>query len=438
MASYYIWTVGCQMNKADSERIRGLLESWGMGPAQDMESADTIVLNSCVVREKAENRVLSKMGSLKALKKERPDVSIIVTGCLVEGGAEDLQGQYPYVDAFFRAGQFSEIVDWGLQRGFSSSAFRGSTPASNDSPTAYVPIIEGCDNFCSYCIVPYRRGREKSRPFAEIVGEVRGLAGRSVKEVTLVGQNVDSYGHDLPDRPDLAGLLSEMNNIDGMRRLRFLTSHPKDMTTRLIETIPALDKVCEHINLPAQSGNDEILKAMRRGYGTARYRELIGEIRRAIPRVALSTDVIVGFPGETEDQFLDTYNLIEEIRFDTVHVAAYSPRPGTLAARSLKDDVPDKVKKLRLSIIENLQTEISGEINSGLVGHVVEVLIEKLVAGKWMGRTRTGKLVFLKPEDYETRPGTDLRGELAAVKIARASPWSMAGELVTEANCVTR
>ncbi len=425
------------MNKADSERIRGLLESWGMGPAEDMESANTIVLNSCVVREKAENRVLSKMGNLKALKKERPDVSIIVTGCLVDGEAEDLQGQYPYVDAFFKAGQFSEIADWGLQKGFSVAAVPGSTCASSDSTIAYVPIIEGCDNFCSYCIVPYRRGREKSRPFREIVAEVRGLAGRGVREVTLVGQNVDSYGHDLPDRPDLAGLLSELNTIDGIRRLRFLTSHPKDMTARLIETIPALDKVCEHINLPAQSGNDEILKAMRRGYSAARYRELIGEIRKAIPRVALSTDVIVGFPGETEDQFLDTYNMIDEVRFDTVHVAAYSPRPGTLAARSMKDDVPDKVKKLRLSIIENLQTEISGEINSALVGQVVEILVEKQVAGKWMGRTRTGKLVFLKPEDYQTRPGADLRGELVAIKITRASPWSMAGEPVTEAGCVT-
>ncbi|MBI4331576.1 MAG: MiaB/RimO family radical SAM methylthiotransferase [Chloroflexi bacterium] len=493
MASYYIWTIGCQMNKADSERVKGLFDSWGLAPAPDVQSADTIVLNSCVVRQKAENRVVSKIGSLAALKRKRPDASIIVIGCLVDGQTDELRRLYPHVDAFFKAGEYGDIAAWGVSKGLGGAnppvspfakggrdmtslfargredlpspfanggenpsvspfakggrgmtslfarrgedlpspfAKRGENPPESpfekggqkgDSPVAYVPVIHGCDNFCSYCIVPYRRGREKSRPAAEIISEVRGMAARGVREVTLVGQNVDSYGHDLPEPADLAVLLQELNEIEGLYRLRFLTSHPKDMTLRLIRMIAGMDKVCRHINLPVQSGNDEILKAMRRGYTSANYRKLIEEIRRFLPDAALSTDVIVGFPGETEEQFLDTYRLLEEVRFDAVHVAAYSPRAGTLASRTLKDDVPVEVKMARLQRVEALQEKVAGEINSELAGKTVEVLVEKRAGEKWSGRTRSNKLVFFEA-------GGDLVGKLVCVRIDRTSPWSLTGE----------
>ncbi len=416
------------MNKADSERIRALLENQGLAPSPTPDSADVIVLNSCVVRQKAENRVLSKISSLKQLKKERPAASIVVTGCLVDGQVEELRRRHPHVDFFFRPGQVSNLNDVLQAAGLASPARLSATPVSSiRSPVAFVPVIEGCDNFCSYCIVPYRRGREKSRPVEEIACEVQRMVSQGVREVTLVGQNVDSYGHDLPEHADLADLLQRLNGIDGLYRIRFLTSHPKDMKPKLIDMIPRLDRVCEHISLPVQSGSDGILRTMCRGYTGAQYRQLIDRIRQTIPGVALSTDVIVGFPGETEEQFLETYRLLEEIRFDTVHVAAYSPRPGTEASRVLKDDVPQEVKMERLRKVEDLQEKIQSEINAGLVGKDVEVLVEKRAGGKWMGRTRTGKLVFF--ED-----GGNFLGRLVLVRIGRASPWSMLGKLVVERN----
>ena len=227
-----------------------------------------------------------------------------------------------------------------------------------------MPIIQGCNNFCAYCVVPYRRGREKSRPLSEIICEVKELVQRGTKEVTLLGQNVDSYGHDLPEKPELADLLTELNGIDGLYRIRFLTNHPKDMSRRLIKTVAHLEKVCKNITLPAQAGSNEILKAMRRGYTIEDYKRLVNEIRREIPDVGLVSDIIVGFPSETEAQFQQTVDLLTELRFDTVHLAAYSPRPGTIAARELTDDVPQDEKKRRLVILEKLQENIVTEINA--------------------------------------------------------------------------
>ena len=291
-------------------------------------------------------------------------------------------------------------------------------------PAAYIPIIQGCNNFCSYCIVPYRRGRERSRPVEEIVSEVRKLVCRGVKEVTLLGQNVDSYGHDLPGTPDLADLLDRLNAVDGLARIRFLTSHPKDMSSRLIERVAYLDKVCEEISLPVQSGSNDILKVMRRGYTAERYLELVGEIRGKIPGVALSTDVIVGFPSETEAQFQETYDLLSTMRFDKVHVAAYSPRPGTVAAQKFADNVPLAEKKERLRKVEKLQKQISAENNAQLLGKTVEILVEGSKNGKWQGRTRGGKLVFFE------EAGNYL-GRLAKVRIEKTSPWALQGSLET-------
>ena len=293
--------------------------------------------------------------------------------------------------------------------------------SANTGVTAYVPIIQGCNSFCSYCIVPYRRGREKSRPVEEIIQHARVLVRRGVKEVTLVGQIVDSYGHDLPEKPDLADLLEEMNKIEGLLRIRFLTNHPKDMSRKLMETVARLENVCEHINLPAQAGDNEILKAMRRGYTIEKYKALIQEIRSTIPDIALSTDVIVGFPGETEQQFENTMALLNEIRFDKVHIAAYSPREGTIAARELADDVSLEEKKRRQGKAEDLEESIATEINAGFLNKTVEVLVEGKKKGKSQGRTRQDKLVFFPSNQ-------DVRGQLVRVKINKTSPWSLQGD----------
>jgi tRNA-2-methylthio-N6-dimethylallyladenosine synthase len=413
MPQYYIWTIGCQMNKAESERLGSFFEQLGYQATATADEADIIVLNSCVVRQSAENRVINKLHALRPLKKTNPGLTLALTGCLVDSDTDRLKRNFPHVDHFFKPGEHPHWLD---KAGWEQALPRNPTPA------AYVSIIQGCNNFCSYCIVPYRRGREKSRPVDEISCEVRELVNRGAREVTLLGQNVDSYGHDLPDKPDLADLLNELNGIDGLRRLRFLTNHPEDMSTRLIEAVAYLDKVCELINIPVQSGNDDILKLMRRGYTVEHYRRLITEIRDRIPGVALSTDVIVGFPAESEQQFMDTFNLLADLKFDTVHVAAYSPRPGTIAARELEDDIPVAEKKRRLNMVEQLQESIATEINARLLGRTVEILVEGKKKGKWQGRTRSGKLVFFGDT-------VDHTGQLVNIRIEKTGPWSLQGSI---------
>ncbi len=401
------------MNKAESERLGSYLEQLGYHSTATTDEADLIVLNSCVVRQSAENRVVNKLNALKPLKKLHPNLTLAVTGCLVNAELAQLKERFPYVDYFFKPGdypQWLEKAEWGqiLPR--------------HPAPSTYVPIIQGCDNFCSYCIVPYRRGRERSRPVEQIVNEVKELANRGTREVTLLGQNVDSYGHDLPHQPDLADLLHELNAIEGLFRLRFLTNHPKDISPKLIEAIAYLDKVCEQLSLPVQSGSNDILKAMRRGYTVEQYRQLITEIRGKIPGVHLSTDVIVGFPSETEHQFQQTVDLLSETRFDTVHVAAYSPRPGTFAAKNLEDNVPPVEKRRRLDQIERLQEGIAAEINAQLWDKVVEVLVDGERKGKWQSRTRSGKLVFFGDSN-------DCLGKLMKIRIEKTSPWSLQGRV---------
>jgi len=261
-----------------------------------------------------------------------------------------------------------------------------------------------------------------SQPVGEIVCEVAELVGRGIKEVTLVGQNVDSYGHDLPGHPDLADLLNELSSMDEIARIRFLTNHPKDISLKLIETISSLDKVCEHLELPVQSGDNDILKAMRRGYTVERYRELVNFIRRKVPQISLSTDIIVGFPGETEEQFEHSLSLVQEMKFDVVHLAAYSPRLGTIAWRECQDDIPVEVKKERFNKIEELQTAIASEINSQLQGREMEVLVEGRKKEKWFGRTRSNKLVFFEDAG-------DWLGQLVRIQIEKTSPWSLGGEV---------
>ncbi len=400
------------MNKAESERLGSYFEERGYQPTATADKADLIVVNSCVVRQSAESRVVNKLNALKPLKRANGRLTIALTGCFVDSQIDQLKHHFPHVDHFFKPGDYPQWLEKQDEL---------SLP-QHPAPSTFVTIMQGCDNFCSYCIVPYRRGRERSRPVEEIAGEVKELLHRGVKEVTLLGQNVDSYGHDLPDKPDLAELLRELNSIDGLVRIRFLTNHPKDMSSRLIHAVASSDKVCEHISLPVQSGSNDILSAMKRGYTAEHYLQLIALIRRQIPGVALSTDVIVGFPSESPREFQQTLGLLSELRFDTVHVAAYSPRPGTFAAKNLEDNVPLADKKERLNKIEQLQERIASEINARLLGKTVEILVEGKKGGKWHGRTRTGKLVFISDDNY-------CRGQLKKIRIEYTSPWSLQGKV---------
>ena len=435
MLRYYSWTIGCQMNKAESQRIAGYLDAAGYQAAASFSDADLVVLNTCVVRQSAENKVLGTLGLLKGLKNEHPNLRILVTGCLVNSNTQELKRRFPHVNLLFKPGDYPELVAWGQKQGilFEQGSLRGPFPALktsthyNDagmtsSPCVYIPIIQGCDNFCSYCIVPYRRGREVSRPVEEIVYEVKELARQGIKEITLLGQNVDSYGHDLPGHPDLADLLNELNGIDDLARIRFLTNHPKDINLKLIDTVASLNKVCKHLELPVQAGDDDILKTMRRGYNVKRYRELVHTIRRKVPQISLSTDIIVGFPGETEEQFERSLSLIKDMKFDVVHVAAYSPRPGTLAWREYQDNIPASVKKDRLNKIEELQAAVASDINLQLQGKEVEILVEGRKNVKWFGRTQSNKLVFFEDTG-------DWLGRLARIQIEKTSPWSLGGKV---------
>jgi tRNA-2-methylthio-N6-dimethylallyladenosine synthase len=413
------------MNKADSERLSSALEVLGMEEAAAPKEADVIVLNSCVVRQSAEDKVVGMMTSLKPLKQGNPQRIVALMGCMVGPKSDDLQKRFPYVDVFMRPQQYEPLIDLlGERFGIDVEGCLSNLAPVKPQISTYLPIIHGCDEFCSFCIIPYRRGRQVSRSIDDIVKEVDLLVHRGVKEVTLLGQTVDAYGHDLPDKPDLADLLNEVHGIDGLHRIRFLTSHPNYMSERIIRAVGNLPKVCEHINLPFQAGDDEILQVMRRGYTSDDYRRLVDRIREAVPNASMSTDVIVGFPGETSKQFQASLNLIRDIGFDKVHVAAYSTRPGTIAERKMADDVPAEEKKARVKVTEELQESIVTNTNAGLAGQVVDVLVESRHRGQWQGRTRSNKLVFFSHD-------ADVLGELVDVRIEKTSPWSLQG-MVTD------
>lgn len=434
---YHIWTEGCQMNVADSLRVASALEHLGYRATPHVEQADIIVLNTCVVRQSAEDKAYGRLQSLRPLKKHRPDLIINLMGCLVGvKGHERLKQRFPFVDVFSPPSDPGPLIAY-LTQGEAQQEELSTTAqryAAQDEDlllpleergklvASHVPVVLGCSHACTFCIIPYRRGVERSRRVGEILADVRALVQQGVKEITLLGQIVDRYGKDIPDGPNLAGLLRQVHQVEGLERIRFLTSHPNWMNDELLETAAELPKVMPHIEVPVQAGDDEVLANMRRGYTADDYRRLVERIRQLIPGVAIATDIIVGFPGESEAQFMRTYELLAELKLDVAHLARYSPRPGTVAERRMPDDVPEAEKWRRFRLLEDLQEQIAAEINHRYLGNTVEVLFEEKVRGRWKGRTPTNKLVFVLSDE-------DLRGQVRAVTITWAGPWSMQGAL---------
>jgi len=424
MESFHIWTIGCQMNKADSQRLGSALEQLGLREAGTAKEADLVVLNSCVVRQQAEDKVVGNLTWMKPWRNEDPNRVVALMGCMVGAKTDELARRFPFVDLFMPPQQYGPLLELvGERVGLDWEGCVGSLAPSQPDVTCYVPIIHGCDLMCTFCIIPYRRGRQVSRPVDELVHEVELLVDRGVKEVTVLGQTVDAYGLDLPEKPDLGYLLARLNDVAGLERIRFLTSHPSFFTDEIIHAVADLPKVCEHINLPVQAGDDDVLKAMRRPYTRQEFKDLVGRIRDIVPHSSLATDIIVGFPGETGEQFQRTVDLIAELRPDKVHCAAYSPRPGTIAGRTMEDDVSKEEKTRRRVQLEDLQEGILTEINSALLGQEVDILVEGRRDGKWHGRTRTDKLVFFQSED-------EYLGQLVNLNITQTGPWSLQGELV--------
>ena len=434
---YHIWTESCQMNVADSQRVSIALEKLGYEHTPQAEAADVIVMNTCVVRQSAEDKAYGRLSSLRPLKEHRPGLVINLMGCLVGGkGSAKLKERFPFVDVFsppsdpgpllayltqdesraMEAAETEQRYAWMDGEMVLPSYDRGQLVA------AYIPIVLGCSHACTFCIIPYRRGIERSRPHAEIIAEARSLAAQGVREITLLGQIVDRYGLDISGSPNLAGLLRQLNAIDGLERIRFLTSHPNWMTDELLDTVAGLPKVCPHIEVPIQAGDDEVLEAMKRGYTSADYRRLIARIRERIPGVSIGTDIIVGFPGESAAQFQRTYDLLAELWLDVAHLARYSSRPGTVATRRMQDDVPADEKMRRFRLLETLQETIVAEINSHDLGRVIPVLFEEKVKGRWKGRTPTNRLVFVESDQ-------DLHGQVKDVTITWTGPWSMQAQL---------
>ncbi|MCC5909888.1 MAG: tRNA (N6-isopentenyl adenosine(37)-C2)-methylthiotransferase MiaB [Clostridiaceae bacterium] len=433
-----IVTYGCQMNEHDSEKLLGMLQDMGYSETSKKEEADLIIYNTCCVRENAELKVYGNLGSLKPLKQKNNDLVIAVCGCMMQQPkvVEEIKKKYKHVDLVFgthNLHKFPELLGnckqannmlvevWEKE----GEIIEGIPAIRKYELKAFVNTMFGCNNFCTYCIVPYTRGRERSREVKDIVEEITHLAANGTKEVTLLGQNVNSYGKTLHNRVDFAYLLTEVNKIDGIERIRFMTSHPKDISDSLIDAVAECEKVCEHIHLPFQAGSNKILEKMNRKYSKESYLELVDRVKKKIPNVSLTTDIIVGFPEETEEDFLDTVDIVKKVRFDSAFTFLYSIREGTPAAK-LEDQIDDKVKHNRFNRLVNEINNISGEINSSYLNKEVEVLVEglsKTDETRLMGRTRQSKLVNF-PGDQS------LIGKLVKVKITEPKTFSLNGEII--------
>lgn len=437
---YSIFTWGCQMNEHDSEKMSGIIESLGYESTDIKEEADLIIFNTCLVRENAELKVYGNLGELKALKKENPDLIIGICGCMMqrEGVRDFIKEKYRFVDIIFGTHNIHKLPELLANHNITTrmiidvwedggNIIEGLPAKRKYDYKAFVNIMYGCNNFCSYCIVPYTRGREKSRNPKDIIEEIKALANVGYKEVTLLGQNVNSYGKTLDSKTTFAELLYKIDEIEGIERIRFMTSHPKDLSDELIHAIKDCDKVCEHIHLPFQAGSDKILKLMNRKYTKNQYLNLIEKIKSEIPNISLTTDIIVGFPGETEEDFLETIDIVKKVKFDSAFTFLYSIREGTPAAK-MDNQVPDKIKHERLKKLLEVLNPISNENNLKLLDTVQEVLVEdtsKTDETVLSGRTRTNKLVHFKGEK-------SLIGKIVNVHIVNTKTWTLEGNVTSE------
>jgi len=435
---YYLATFGCQMNEHDSEKLAGMLSEMGYAETDNMNDSDLIIYNTCCVRENAELKVYGHLGPLKHLKKENPDLLIAVCGCMMQQPevVEHIKKTYRHVDLIFGThnlykfpelvysaiGSPTTIIDvWDCEGQIAEDV----AIERKDGVKAWVTVMYGCNNFCSYCIVPYVRGRERSRKMDNIIEEIKTLGQQGFKEITLLGQNVNSYGKDIGDGTSFAGLIREVDKVPGIERIRFMTSHPKDLSDELIHAMRDCQKVCEHLHLPFQAGSTRILREMNRKYTKEDYLGLVSRIKENIPDITLSTDIIVGFPGETEEDFLETLDIVEKVRFDNAYTFLYSKRTGTPAAK-MEEQIPDEVKKDRFQRLLATQNRISKELNDTFLGKVVEVLVEgvsKTNDKVFTGRTRGNKIVNFEGDG-------SLIGQLVNVRIDNVKTWSLEGSII--------
>lgn len=435
--TYYIFNYGCQMNASDTEHYAGQLEELGYMPAEDFHAADVIIVNTCCVRESAEKKIAGKIGELKNVKTKNPEVVICVAGCMAQKDGEKLLKKHPQVDLLLGTAYVNDfkniLTDYLADRKgalytdltIHQSEFEGKMV--RQSPfSAWIPIMYGCNNFCTYCIVPYVRGRERSRAIENIVAEIEQAVKEGYKEFTLLGQNVNSYGKDFGEKDAFAKLLRRVNEIKGVERVRYMTSHPRDMNEEVIKAVSECEHVCENFHVPFQAGSDEILRKMNRGYTREKYLELIKMIRSYVPDAAITTDIIVGFPGETEQDFEDTLALVQEVGFDAAFTFIYSKRSGTPAAK-MEGQVPLDVKKDRLNRLMEVQNLSSLHRNEEMLGKVVEVLAEgpSRNPAVWTGRTRTNKIVLWPIEGKVYQPG-----DKVMVKVDTAQTWLVKGKAV--------
>jgi len=433
---YKVFTYGCQMNESDSLRMGTQLEQLGYKSTENMEDATIILINTCCVRESAEKKIHGKIGEIKNLKRKNPEIILGVVGCMAQKEGEKLFRKAPHIDFVLGTNKIHElnnvINDIKMSRHHMTNLAPDDggmpqevLPPTSDALSVWVPITYGCNNFCTYCIVPYVRGREHSRPMSAIIDEVQSYSKTGVKEVTLLGQNVNSYGKELTDT-SFAKLLYELDKIDGIERVRYMTSHPRDLSDEVIDVIRNSRHICSHFHLPVQHGSDRILKAMNRGYTIENYRNLIKKVRTAVPDCSLTTDIIVGFPGETDEDFNNMLEFIKEMRYDAAYTFLYSKRSGTPAA-TMENQVEEKVKKERLNKLMAVQNEISLEINKKLEGCIVEVMVEgpsRTDEAVYTGRTSNNKIVLWG------KRGQEQAGDLVQVKINHAQTWVLKGDAI--------
>jgi tRNA-2-methylthio-N6-dimethylallyladenosine synthase len=447
MTKLHLITYGCQMNEYDSERVAGLLKAQSYELTASESDADVILLNTCAIREKCEDKVYSKLGELRRLKAQRPGLVVGVMGCMAQLHGGEIQRRAGIVDLVFGSPAIARVADLvdRTRRGAGPLVDTAEAPlvkitAKPDGASrlkSFVTVMEGCDKHCTFCVVPTTRGRQRSHPPSAIIAEIRQLAAEGCREVTLLGQTVEMYGRDLTPPTDLAALLEQVAGVTGIERIRFTTSNPFNFTTRLIRAIRDVDPVCEWVHLPLQSGSNRVLERMNRGYTRERYLELIAELRDTVPDVALSTDVIVGFPGETAEDFAATLATVARVGYDNVFIFRYSPRPGTPAA-TMPDQVPLEEKARRNTALLELATAISGERAARLEGRTVEVLVDgrsKKSAGALQGRTRCNRVV-----NFEARAGVGV-GDIVGVRVTDVLPHSLRGTIASlpeEAVCLSR